>query len=482
MAIKHPKSLPMLILYGFGGVSLPLIGAWMYGAVHMERLAEQSQDAVHQAVRAIQYSNKVIEQVTSMERTGRQYLVLQDKSLFKTYKQTHEQFQRTVTRLKDLPVSSKQYQLASELLLAESALFKHIRTAKPTPQNQDEVAAAFVGLTQKAENLLARSNELINREVDVLRGDASRAQEVLFWLAASLIPLSVASAGLFTVLISRPIREVDFFIRQLGDGKFDQPIQVGGPQDLKHVGEQLNWLRERLQELEQEKTRFLRHVSHELKTPLTAIREGTELMDERSVGQLNAEQLEIMRIIRNSSGQLQRLIEDLLNFSNVQIGPPTLNLTTVHLGDLIREVVESHKPATMAKHLELDIHLDEGIQLTADREKLRTIVDNLVSNAVKYSPEGGQLRISAARFGDEATLDVVDSGPGISAEESQRVFEAFFQGGVQAQGYIKGSGLGLSITREYVNAHRGSINVVNAEHPGGHLRVTLPLDRNQEAA
>ncbi|MFA9462028.1 HAMP domain-containing sensor histidine kinase [Thiohalorhabdus sp. Cl-TMA] len=482
MAIKHPKSLPMLILYGFGVVSLPLIGALTYGAVHVERLAEQSQDAVHQAVRAIQHSNKVIEQVTSMERTGRQYLVLQDKALYQTYKQTHEQFQRTVTRLKDLPLSSKQYQLASELLLAESALFKHVSQAKPSERNQKEIANAFIGLTQKAESLLSRSNDLINREVDILRKDASQAQEVLFWLAASLIPLSLASAALFTVLISKPIREVDHSIRQLGDGNFDKTIDVGGPQDLKHIGEQLDWLRERLRELEQEKTRFLRHVSHELKTPLTAIREGTELMDERTVGQLNEDQLEIMRIIRSSSGQLQRLIEDLLNFSTVQIGPPALNLTSVHLGDLVREVVETHKPATMAKHLTLDIHLDESIQLTADREKLRTIVDNLVSNAVKYSPEGGQLRIAAARSEDEATLDVVDSGPGITAEESQRVFEAFFQGGVQAQGYIKGSGLGLSITREYVNAHRGSIHVVNAEQPGGHLRVTLPLDGQKEAA
>ncbi|KPV40091.1 hypothetical protein AN478_08000 [Thiohalorhabdus denitrificans] len=482
MAIKNPKSLPMLILYGFGVVSLPLIGALTYGAVHVERLAEQSQDAVHQAVRAIQHSDRVIEQVTSMERTGRQFLVLQDESLFEAYRDTHEEFQSTVTRLKDLPLSSKQYQLASELLLAESALFEHVAQAEPTDRNQKEVADAFIGLTRKAENLLSRSNELIDREVDVLRKDASQAQEVLFWLAASLIPLTLASAALFTVLISRPIREVDQSIRQLGDGDFDKGIDVGGPQDLKHIGEQLDWLRERLRELEQEKTRFLRHVSHELKTPLTAIREGTELMDEGTVGRLNDEQREIMRIIRNSSGQLQRLIEDLLNFSNVQIGPPALNLTKFHLGELIEEVVETHKPATMAKHLELDIHLEESIQLTADREKLRTIVDNLVSNAVKYSPEGGRLRIAATRSEDSATLDVVDSGPGISAQDSQRVFEAFFQGGVQAQGYIKGSGLGLSITREFVNAHQGSIQVVNAEQPGGHLRVTLPLDGKKEAA
>jgi len=278
--IKHPKSLPMLILYGFGVVSVPLIGALIYGAVNMGRLADQSQDAVHQAVRAIEHSNRVIEQVTSMERTGRQYLVLQDPSLLAAYRETHQHFQETVTNLKGLPLDSDQYHLVSELLMAENALFEHIRTAKPTPANQEEVAAAFAGLTAKAEQLMHRSNELINREVDVMRRDAAHDQRVLFWLAASLIPLSLASAGVFTVLIARPIRQVNRSIRHMGEGDFQQPVRVSGPEDLKYVGELLDWLRQRLAELEQEKTRFLRHVSHELKTPLTAIREGSELMDE----------------------------------------------------------------------------------------------------------------------------------------------------------------------------------------------------------
>jgi two-component system sensor histidine kinase GlrK len=480
--IKHPKSLPMLILYGFGVVSLPLIGALIYGAVHMERLADQSQDAVHQAVRAIEHSNRVIEQVTGMERLGRQYLVLQDPALLAAYRDKHARFQETVTDLQGLPLDSAQYHLVSELLQAERALYGHIRTARATPANQEEVATAFGGLTAKAEQLMARSNALINREVDVLRRDAAHDRRVLFWLAASLIPLSLASAAVFTVLIARPIRQVDRAIRGMGQGDFRHPVRVTGPQDLKYVGELMDWLRLRLAELEQEKTRFLRHVSHELKTPLTAIREGSELMDERSVGDLNHEQSEIVRIIRRSAGQLQRLIENLLNFSTVQVGEPDLNLARVDLRALVREVVEAHKPAIMAKKLALETDLDE-ILLTADEDKLKTVVDNLLSNSIKFSPEGGRLLVTAKRQDGEAVLDVMDSGPGIQGEDSQRVFDAFFQGANQNEGYVKGSGLGLSITREYVTAHEGSIQVVsNDGEQGGHLRVALPLGQGQEAA
>ena len=480
--IKHPKSLPMLILYGFGVVSLPLIGALIYGAVNMERLADQSQDAVHQAVRAIEHSNRVMEHISTMERLGRQYLVLQDPALLKAYRQAHQRFLDTATNLKGLPLDNGQYLLVSELLRAERALFDHIRQAPPTPANQDAVVAAFAGLIAKGEQLMHRSNSLINREVDILRRDAAHDQRILFWLAASLIPLSLASAAVFTVLIARPIRQLDRAIRQMGEGDFKRDVRVSGPQDLKYVGELLDWLRQRLGELEQEKTRFLRHISHELKTPLTAIREGSELLDERSVGELNHEQSEIIRIIRRSSGQLQRLIENLLNFSTVQVGSHALNLDRVDLRALVREVVESHKPAILAKGLALETDLDE-ILITADEEKLKTVVDNLLSNSVKFSPNGGRLLVAAKRQGSEAILDVIDSGPGIRGEDSQRVFDAFFQGPDKGEGFVKGSGLGLSITREYVTAHEGSIRVIsNDDHGGGHLRVALPVGEGQEAA
>jgi len=482
LRIKNPRSLPILILYGFGVVSLPLIGALIYGAVHMERLADQSQDAVHQAVRATEHSNRVIEQVTGMERIGRQYLVLQDPSLLEALRDKHKKLQERVTDLQGLPLDDTQYNLVHELLLAERALFNHIRAANPIPGNQEEVAAAFAGLRAKAKQLMHRSNNLINEEVDVLRRDAAHDQRVLFWLAASLIPLSLASATVSTVLIARPIRQVDRSIRKMGEGDFRRPVKVSGPKDLVYVGELLDWLRLRLAELEQEKTRFLRHVSHELKTPLTAIREGSELMDERSVGELNHEQSEIVRIIRRSAGQLQRLIENLLNFSTVQVGETDLNLVTLDLRALVREVTESHKPAIMAKNLALETDLDE-ILITADEEKLKTVVDNLLSNSIKFSPEGGRLLVTAKRKKGEAVLDVVDSGPGIQGTDSQRVFDAFYQGANQNEGYVKGSGLGLSITREYVTAHEGSIRVVsNDSREGGHLRVALPLNHGQEAA
>ena len=116
------------------------------------------------------------------------------------------------------------------------------------------------------------------------------------------------------MLIARPIRQLDQAIRQMGTADFTHAIEVNGPQDLRYVGQRLEWLRTRLNELEQQQTRFLRHVSHELKTPLTAVREGAELLRDNVGGRLSPEQQEIVRIVRENTLSLQKLIEDLLTY------------------------------------------------------------------------------------------------------------------------------------------------------------------------
>jgi len=282
---------------------------------------------------------------------------------------------------------------------------------------------------------------------------------------------------LFAVLITRPIKQIDKSIRRLGGGKFNQPVVVRGPRDLELLGERLDWLRIRLLELEQEKTKFLQHISHELKTPLTAIREGAELLNERVVGELNAQQREITSILQDSSIQLQKLIEDLLSFSMVRTKTTTLFNMRVDLRPIIEEVLEGHKVAMMFRKLDLRRVLLSA-KVNGDGEKLRVMVDNLVSNAVKYSPNNSPLWVMLSKRGKNAIIEVADSGPGIPDAEHERVFEAFFQGAPATKSHVRGTGLGLSIAREYAQAHGGDITVVKSKNVGACFRVCLPLEQN----
>jgi two-component system sensor histidine kinase GlrK len=244
---------------------------------------------------------------------------------------------------------------------------------------------------------------------------------------------------------------------------------------MRYLGQRLEWLRSRLHELEEQQNRFLRHVSHELKTPLTAVREGAELLRDRVGGELSPEQREIVRIVRENTLSLQKLIEDLLNYHQTRsIEPQTLG--PVALADVVRRVVREHKLAAFARLITVEAKLAPSI-IVGDSEKIRAIVDNLLSNAIKYSPRSGSILLELRSESDEAVLDVIDGGPGISAADRPHIFESFYQGKTAPEGRIKGSGLGLAIAREYTLAHGGRIELIDRAdgRRGAHFRLYLPL-------
>jgi len=473
LTLYQPKSLLKLVLYGFGFVSLPLIIALGYAVVQVDRVAHQSQFAVYQAVQAITNSRQLIDLLTSMERSGRQYLILGDETLMEAYTEQHREFRDIAQSLHRLPLDDDQSSEVDELIAVERSL--HTELLEGEGQNMDQLVmvTAFQDLYGLAQGVLAGSNRMVDREVRAMQQTAGAARTLLLWLVLSIPPLTILSAGVFAMLIARPVRQLDSAIRLLGDGQFSQPVIVTGPQDLQHLGNRLDWMRQRLQELEQQKSRFLQHMSHELKTPLTAVREGAELLQDNAVGELNAEQQEVAEILQSNAMALQRLIEDLLNFGTARGERSNLRLSLVRLIPLMDAVTRNHKPALLAKDITLETWLHD-LHLVADEDKLRTIVDNLVSNAIKFAPENSKIMVSGERRGDNMVLEVADAGPGIAKEDRTAVFDAFYQGRNKASGYVKGSGLGLSIAREYVESHGGHIEVDDQEAAGTRMRVIIP--------
>jgi two-component system sensor histidine kinase GlrK len=472
--LRYPRSFLKLLLLGFALVSLPLILALLNATAYVDRLTTQSQAAVDQAAEAARGSRVLMEQVTAMERLARQYLILGDPALLADYAKVRDGFKQTTSDMSLLPLDESQLQDLNRTIEKEQALFEQLDRKHGDERRQ--LIDGYVELSELANNVLKQSNLLIDREVENMGEAARRAQRSLLWQLAASIPLGILIAALFAFLIAKPIRQLDHAIRQLGGAEFATGIRVRGPADLEYLGQRLEWLRQRLVALEQQKTKFLHHVSHELKTPLTALREGSELLADGSSGALNRQQSEIAEILRHNSLQLQHLIEGLLGYQQALDSVNRLELQPVDLSDIARKVAEAHKLAIAARNLSLLLHL-EPAELAADADKLRVMLDNLVSNAIKYSPEGGTITLVVRAEEDKILVEVGDTGPGIATEDRERVFDWFFQGKRGHQGRVKGSGLGLAIAREFVLAHRGSIEVIADRAPGAHFRVSLPALR-----
>jgi two-component system sensor histidine kinase GlrK len=477
----YPRSFLKLILAGFLLVALPLIVVLIANAISVDQLANHSEKAVYQAVQATQNGRALVEQINAMERSARQFLILSDASVLEGYRTAHENFKDTARRLSSLPLDSRQRARLEELVAAEIALYESFATTtEQSPEKINRVVDEFVKLFDLARAIVAEGDKLIDREAQEMHLMAEQIERVIFWQLLAMIPVALFLVVGFTLLIARPIRQIDEAIRQLGDGEFANKIRVDGPQDLEYLGNRLDWMRLRLIELEEQKNKFLRHISHELKTPLTALREGAELLDEQSVGSLNREQREITQILQSNSLRLQKLIEDLLSYHAAQFQKFDLSLSKVGIKKVIERVIESQRLPIIAKDLKLNIECPE-ITAQADEEKIRVIVDNLLSNAIKFSPHGAAIRIEVKQTENKIIMDFIDSGPGIAPHERERVYEAFYQGGAEQGGVVKGTGLGLSIVKEYVAAHHGVIAVVDAALKGAHFRVELPAEQRARA-
>jgi two-component system sensor histidine kinase GlrK len=470
----RPRSFLSLVVVGFVAVAAPLIAAIVVASLQVDRLARQSEHTVYRTVQLTHGGRSLVEQLTGMERSVRQYLVLQDESRLAAYDSAHAGFQGTVASMVALQDDPAQREMLEVLADRERRLFAGLRGGDLAPGASDEAGEQFAELAELAGRILAEASTVVGHQVDVMREMAGRAQSLLFWQTLAAVPLAVVLAVVFLTLIARPLGQLDLTIRRIGDGDLFAPVEVHGPRDLETLGERLEWLRERLRELEEEKKSFLRHVSHELKTPLTAVREASELLSEQVVGPLNPEQREVTEILHSNSLRLQKLIEDLLSYSRLpDLRGAELRRERVRLDQLVSTVIADHRAGAVARRLRLRV---EAVPLTiaGDRARLRALVDNLVSNAVKYSPLGGRIDVRLGEDPEGVFLEVRDEGPGIAAHDRSRVFDPFYQGRIQPGGPVRGTGLGLSIARECVVAHGGEIRIMESDGPGTYFRVTLP--------
>jgi two-component system sensor histidine kinase GlrK len=472
--VYYPRSLTNVILACFVLSAVPLVVALAELALGLDTLAKRSQLSVREAEAASSASRELRDVTGKIERAVRQSIVLEDPALIEGYRKLDAQLEQTLIRSQGLPLSEDERTALKALSKQRGALAQSLKGGMPEVSERPKLVEAAADLADNAAQASAQLGRVTEREVVTLREMAAKTRENWPWFLGVAAATALLLAVGFSILISRPLRNIDRSIRKLGRGEFSEDIRIKGPRDLRSLGERLDWLRRRLLELETHQTRFLRHVSHELKTPLTAVREGSELLNDRIVGEMSMQQTDVVRIIRDNTVSLQRLIEDLLSYQQHK-SATALKVETVELQAVIERVVREHRLEMLSRAISVDVRGD-AITLQADREQLRVVLDNLVSNAIKYTSAGGKVRIISSIDGAVAQIDVEDDGPGIALEEQERVFESFYRGDASANGKIKGSGLGLAIVREYVLAHQGHVYVVDPGKPGGRFRVRLPLD------
>jgi len=478
IALRSPlnMSFSALLLWGFALVGLPMLLGLSVTAYLFDQVATQARTSVAAAVQFTRNSRQIAQDIDDLQRASGQCLVLQDAALCSGVRQAHGAFEHDASQLQSMPLPEAQQRTLQALRAQEATLYGAVMASggvKDGARVFNALNPQFDAMRAAAVRLIAHSNQLVDAQEARLQQVSSRVWSVLVWLALASASLSVCLALLFSWLLSQPLRQIKRAIRRLGEGQLHQAPRIVGPRDLVDLGGQLDWLRRRLAELEAQKIQLLRHVSHELKTPLASMKEGVDLLADGVPGPLNAEQQSITRIMRGNVRDLHQRIDSLIHYDSALHDPGPLQITAVKLRLLLAGLIRRNHLTLRAR----GVHVECGcsaLQVLGDRAKLESLFENLLLNAIRFSPQGGTIGFDATPVAGGIEICISDQGPGVAPEDRAQLFQPFFQGRNQPSSALRGTGLGLALARQYAHMHGGTLELVQRPPPGAVFRVFLP--------
>ena len=472
---RRINSLSTLVLAGFLLAGLPLLWTIWSSIQSVGELAGLSQKAVVRSSQATQHSRVLTETLTAMERSLRQYFVLNDIELFAAYQKDRQLFVSTVDQLHGLKLEGELKVALDSLVAREKTLFESIGQKKLNKTEELNLVKGFSELNESTQALWKLSAEWVDEQSAELKEAATDVQKDILKKASFLLPAFIILVILFTYLIARPIRQLERSIGNMSGGDLNKPIIIEGPADIRSLGERLNFLRQKLKKLEEDQQKFLQQVSHELKTPLASINEGAGLLSDEVVGKLNGEQTDIVHIMKASSLELQEQINTLLEFNRLNAQKNSLNIGRHGVLPLVNQAVTRQRILLKSKNIDIKLDLPKT-HINVDKQKIDMVLDNLLSNAIKYSPQGGEVVLSASILDNKIVMLISDQGYGLDISEEFKIFDLFYQGHAAKQYNIQGNGLGLAIAKDLVEAHGGSITADINYKGGAKFVVTLPME------
>src|SRR6058998_2375293 len=455
-------------------IIIVVAGVNFYALSQLRQLTALSTELVSYHYPSIDTAKRLLANLYTQLGSEKKYLAVRDLAFVRDFAQEVDEFRQILATLQEqesAPDGQKLLKEVDRLHQEYLDLFRGEadRQARPSAGYAGRRDALIARMTDALDAYVSLHETRANALVIDSRARSARAEIITQQLVIAVVLLGLGLAGLATYSIMHPLRRVQEHIRQIGQGTFGRSVNVEAPSDLRELVDTVNWMGKKLQELDDMKAEFLAHVSHELRTPLASIREGTQLLLDEIPGPLSKEQRETLRIIKDSSERLIRLISTLLDLSKMAAGMMDYQIAPT---DLLR--------LAEGKRIQILTEAPSGrVWVPADGARIEQVLDNLLSNALKFSQEGAtvNIRLHLDVKAGVAHVAVADTGPGIPPEDLPHIWERFYQGRSYTKNTLAGSGLGLALAKKVVEAHWGRIWVESDLGKGTTVHFTLPLAR-----
>jgi signal transduction histidine kinase len=466
-------------------------------------LRDRSVEAAH-TQQVIATANRLQTLVIDLETSVRGFVISRNERDLAPWLRAQKQYPTEMEMLLSLTKDNPKQHLRA--LALRSAIHSYLSTySRPlvsfmqrNPQYAPTVALSNRGRTE-VEAIRGRFDQFLNTETALSNRRQARAKTTAqhaLWvggigLGASLL-LILLGALYLNRAVARPVRLTANAAARIAGGDFSERLQTSGPGEVGELERTFNTmaaslertladLEERnrtLAESEEVKSELVSNVSHELRTPLASVLGFSALMLDRDVPP--DERRRYLEVIRTEAHRLAALLNDLLDLQRVEQEAIELRQEVVDLNDLLAAQVTLYSAQSEEHALRFE-PAGEPLLIKGDRDRLAQVIGNLLSNGIKYSPEGGEVEVGAGRIGDEVTVWVRDQGLGIPEEHQDRIFTKFFRGDVGRERGIAGTGLGLVLARQIIDAHGGEVGFDSEEGMGSTFWVRLPAVTQNEA-
>ena len=342
----------------------------------------------------------------------------------------------------------------------------------PAGEDSEEyaaVCAARMTFDERSVGVL-----LLSTPVTELRQAIVTMEQRLLTVFTAVAGAAIVAALIFSFTLTRPVKALTSTIRRMGKGDLSARAHIRTSGELKELADSYNTMAEKIENFDRSRSQFVSNASHELKTPLTAMKLLLECLIEQP-GMPDEMRMEFMQDMNHEIDRLSGIITDLLTLTQMDSRDDALHLSEIDLSALTEETLHTLSPVADKAGLSIVSAIAPGVRLNGDATKLASVIYNLTDNAIKYTPEGGEVRVSLSGRGKTVTLTVTDNGIGIPPEEQAHIFDRFYRVDKARSRATGGTGLGLSIVRQMVQLHGGQITLASEPGRGSTFTVTLPV-------
>ncbi len=455
------------MVIAYFAIFIPVVAVSVYAISQLAHFHKVTGDILRIDNRMMVYAQELTDSFLEQTRYEKKFVITKDQELHNQFISAERDIHRRIREAmsvadtvykKEVLIRIENYYKQYKSIFSEEVELARGNQTYNQAKYKEEKEKAVDGILWELRYLRLSTERDTYEKVKYLGESGAKANKIVIGMGASFILLGVIIFMYITTSITRPLSFMRKKTRQIAGGDYEGNLDLTSPPEIGDLAQDFNRMCAKLKEMDKMKSDFFSLMAHELRTPLASIREGTNLLLKGLGEEFKEKRKTVLTVIAEESNRLIDLVNSLLDLSKMEAGMTAFRFEISDIRPLIKEAVSGLEPLAMTKNVGIRVETPQDLpKVKMDGEKILQALRNLVGNAIKFTPQGGWVTISAQAEEKVISVSVKDTGPGIPKDDLNAIFDKFKQTTLTHYDKIKGTGLGLAIVKHIVNAHGGKV-------------------------